>query len=78
MSIAGKLLKRFLRLRRPSVLSWKKTKTKTFFLSPTTAEETEDGIKTLNLNKAVGPNNIPITILKEIKNIYIGVIIYPN
>ena len=37
------------------------------FLSPTTAEEIEDLIKTFNLNKAIGPNIIPVTILKEIK-----------
>ena len=68
--IAGKLLKKFLRLRRPSVLSWqtkKKQKKKTLFLSPTTAEEIEDVIKTFNLNKAIGPNSIPVTILKKIR-----------
>ena len=37
------------------------------FLSPTTAEEIEDVTKTFNLNKAIGPNIIPVTILKEIK-----------
>ena len=37
------------------------------FLSPTTAEEIEDVIKAFNLNKAIGPNSIPVTILKEIK-----------
>ena len=66
MSIAGKLLKKFLRLiRSSSVLSWHKN-TKTFFLSTTTAEEIKDVIKTFNLNKAIGPNSIIVTILKEI------------
>ena len=38
---------------------------KTFFLSPTTAEEINR--KTFDLNKALGSNSISVTILKEIK-----------
>ena len=40
---------------------------KTFFLSPTTVEKIEDVIKTSNLNKATGPNSIPVIIFREIK-----------
>ena len=36
-----------------------------FFLAPTTKEEIEDIIKNFKLNKALGPNSIPIRILKD-------------
>ena len=55
-----------------------KKNTKTFFLYPTTAEEIEDVIKIFNLNKAIGPNSIPVIILKEIKKRNIWAIIYHN
>ena len=67
-SIAGKLLKKIPKAKKTfSSFLTKKKNTKTFFLSPTTAEEIEDVIKTFNLNKAIGPNSIPVIILKEIK-----------
>ena len=67
-SIAGKLLKKVPKAKKTfSSFLTKNIYTKTFFLSPTTAEEIEDVIKTFNLNKAIGPNSIPVTILKEIK-----------
>ena len=67
-SIAGKLLKKIPKAKKSfsSFLTKKKKKkknTKTFFSSPTTAEEIKDVIKTFNLNKAIGPNSIPVTIL---------------
>ena len=34
---------------------------------PTTAEKIASVIKTFNLNKATGPNSIPVIILKELK-----------
>ena len=39
-----------------------------FFLTPTTSEEMSDLIQTLSLNKSTGPNSIPTSILKKIKN----------
>ena len=67
-SIAGKRFKNIPQAKKTfSSFLTKKKNTKTFFLSPTTAEEIEDVIKTFNLNKAIGPNSIPVTILKEIK-----------
>ena len=44
-----------------------KRKYKKIILSPTTAEEFADVIKTFNLNKAIGPNSITVIILKEKK-----------
>ena len=38
-----------------------------FFLAPTTIEEIEDIIQNFKLNKALGPNSIPIRILKDQK-----------
>ena len=38
---------------------------KTFFLTPTSPEEVEDIIKTLNLRKPIGPNSIPTKLLKK-------------
>ena len=38
---------------------------KTLFLTPTLPDEVEDIIRTLNLRKSVGPNNIPTTLLKK-------------
>ena len=37
-------------------------------MTPTTPEEISDLIQTLSLNKSTGPNSIPTSILKEIKN----------
>ena len=39
-----------------------------FFLTPTTPEEIFDLIQTLSSNKSTGPNSIPTSILKKIKN----------
>ena len=39
-----------------------------FFLTPTTPEEISDLIQTLSSNKSTGPNSIPTSILKKIKN----------
>ena len=44
-----------------------KTNENSFFLAPTTTEEIEDIIKNFKLNKAFGPNSIPIRILKDQK-----------
>ena len=41
---------------------------KSFFLTPTTPEERFDLIQTLSLNKSTGPNSIPTSVLKKIKN----------
>ena len=38
---------------------------KTFFLRPTTPDETKDIIKTLSVGKSVGPNSIPTKLLKQ-------------
>ena len=61
-SKAGKLLKKIPKAKKTfrSLLT-----KKTFFLSPTTAEEINR--KTFDLNKALGSNSISVTILKEIK-----------
>ena len=37
-------------------------------MTPTTPKEISDLIQTLSLNKSTGPNSIPISILKKIKN----------
>ena len=66
-SIAGKRLKNIPQAKKTFSSFLTKKNTKTFFLSPTTAEEIEDVIKTFNLNKAIGPNSIPVTRSKEIK-----------
>ena len=39
--------------------------TDSFILTPTNTEEVEDIIKTLNIRKSVGPNSIPIKLLKQ-------------
>ena len=67
MSIAGRLLQKIPKAKKSFISFMTKKNTKTFFLSPTTAEEIEDVIKTFNLNKAIGPNSIPVTRPKEIK-----------
>ena len=61
-SIAGKLLKKIPKAKKTFRSFVTK---KTFFLSPTTAEEINR--KTFDLNKALGSNSISVTILKEIK-----------
>ena len=38
---------------------------KTFFLTPTSPDEVEDIINTLNLRKSIGPNSIPTKLLKK-------------
>ena len=38
---------------------------KTFFLRPTTPDETEDIIKTLSVGRLHGPNSIPTKLLKQ-------------
>ena len=38
---------------------------KTFFLKPTTSNETEEIIKTLNVYKSLGPNSIPTKLLQK-------------
>ena len=45
-----------------------KSNAKTFFLSPTTPEEVLNELKTFNLNKASGPNSIPVKQLKDMKS----------
>ena len=37
----------------------------TFFLRPTSPNETEDIIKTLSVGKSLGPNSIPTKLLKQ-------------
>ena len=39
-----------------------------FFMTPTTPEEISDLMQTLNSNKSTGPNSIPTSTLKKIKN----------
>ena len=38
---------------------------KTFFLTPTSPDEVEEIIKTLNLRESIGPNSIPTQLLKK-------------
>ena len=44
-----------------------KSNVKTFFLSPTTPEEVSNELNTFNVNKASGPNSIPVKILNDMK-----------
>ena len=37
-------------------------------MSPISAEEVEDTISSFYLNKALGPNSVPMKILKDLKN----------
>ena len=37
-------------------------------MAPTTPEEVSDLIQTIRLNESIGPNSIPMSILKKIKN----------
>ena len=46
----------------------KNTNAGTFFITPTTPEETSDLIQSLRSNKHTGANCIPTSILKNIKN----------
>ena len=41
---------------------------KSLFLSPTTPSIVASILKTFNLNKAVGPNSLPIKIVKDLKS----------
>ena len=36
-------------------------------MSPTSTEEVEDTISSFYLNKALGPNSVPMKILKDLK-----------
>ena len=46
----------------------KNTNAESFFITPTTPEEISDLIKFLRLNKHTGPNCIPTSVLRKIKN----------
>ena len=46
----------------------KKPNAKSFLMTPTIPEEISDLIETLSSNKSAGPNSIPMSILKKIKN----------
>ena len=41
----------------------------TFFITPTTDEETSDIISDLNVRKSTGPNSIPTKVIKQIKDV---------
>ena len=63
--MVGKLLKKIPPTAK-TIHSYLKTPNgNSFFLTPTTTKEIEDIISNLKLDKAVGPNNIPIRILKD-------------
>ena len=67
-SIAGKLLKKIPKTKKASDSFLTKSNAKTLFLSPTTPEEVLNELKTFKLNKANGPNSIPVKILKDMKS----------
>ena len=43
---------------------------KSFYLSPTTADEIDKLIDSLDINKSSGPNSIPVFILKIMKTFF--------
>ena len=66
-SIAGKLLTKIPKAKTfNSFLT--KSSTKILCLSPTTPNKVTNILKTFNLNKAIGPNSIPVKIIKDLKN----------
>ena len=67
-SIAGKILKKIAKAKKAFNSFLTKSNTKTLFLSSTTPGEVTSILKNFNLNKAVGPNSLPITILKDLKS----------
>ena len=67
-SIAGKLLKKIPKAKRTFHSFLTKSNSNTFFLSPTTPDEVLNELKTFNLNKPNGPNNIPVKILKDMRS----------
>ena len=66
--IAGKLLKKISKAKKTFDSFLTKSYAKTFFLSPTTPEEVLNELKTFNIDKANGPNSIPVKILKDMKS----------
>ena len=67
-SICKKLQKHIRSTKRKFSDNLKNPNAEVFFMTPTTPEEISDLIQTLRSNKSTGPNSIPTSILKEIKN----------
>ena len=67
-TIAEKILKKIPKAKKTFNSFLTKSNTKALFLFPTKPGEVASILKTFNLNKAVGPNSLPIKILKDLKS----------
>ena len=66
-SIASKLVENIPTFKKTFDIFLGRNNENSFFMSPTSAEEVEDTISSFYLNKALGPNSVPMKILKDLR-----------